>query len=67
MKVKVFLERENKAIEVFLEEGSVKELIKKLGLQKNRFVLVKGDEVLLEEDELNEGDFIRVIDVVSGG
>jgi sulfur carrier protein ThiS len=68
MKVKVFLERENKTFEVDLPEGStVLDLIKSLNLTSSRFVAIVNGKVALLKRKLKEGDNVRLIDVVSGG
>ncbi len=44
-----------------------KELLKKLGLSPLSSLVVKNGEVISEEDYVEEGDNIRVINAISGG
>ncbi len=44
-----------------------KELIKKLGLSPLTSLVVKNGEVISEEDYVEEGDEVKVINAISGG
>ena len=44
-----------------------KELIRKLGLSPLSSLVVKNGEVISEEDYVEEGDEVRVINAISGG
>jgi len=45
----------------------VKELLKKLGLSPLSSLVVKNGEVVSEEETVEEGDEVRVINAISGG
>ena len=47
--------------------GSVDALLKKLGINKETVIVVRGDELLTEHDEISDKDKVRIISVVSGG
>ncbi len=63
--VKVFLEGENKVVEV--NAKTVKEVLEKLGLKPSEVVVYSGNEVLLEDDEVENLEEIRIVPVASGG
>ena len=44
-----------------------KELIRRLGLSPLSSLVVKNGEVISEEDYVEEGDEVRVINAISGG
>jgi len=65
-KLKVLPGGEEKLIDV----GSgitVKELLKKLGLSPESYVVTKNGEVVVEDEIISDGDVIEVYRVVSGG
>jgi len=55
--------------EIELEESRLKarELLEKLGLSPLSSLVVKNGEVISEEDYVEEGDNIRVVNAISGG
>jgi len=54
--------------ELDLEEGaSVEEAIRRLGLYPDAWIAVRGDEPLPLDEELRDGDDIKLVSVVSGG
>jgi sulfur carrier protein ThiS len=48
-------------------KGSVKTLLKKLGLNPETVIVVRKGEVLTEDDSLKDVDVIKILSVVSGG
>jgi len=44
-----------------------KELIRKLGLSPLSSLVIKNGEVISEEDYVEEGDEVRVVNAISGG
>lgn len=44
-----------------------KELIRKLGLSPLSSLVIKNGEVISEEDYIEEGDEVRVVNAISGG
>ncbi len=56
-----------KEIEIPEKKLKAKELLKRLGLSPLSSLVVKNGEVISEEDYVEEGDNIRVINAISGG
>jgi len=56
-----------KEIEIPEKRLKAKELLKRLGLSPLSSLVVKNDEVISEEDYVEEGDNIRVVNAISGG
>ncbi len=56
-----------KEIELPEKRLKAKELLKRLGLSPLSSLVVKNGEVISEEDYVEEGDNIRVINAISGG
>ena len=56
-----------KEIEIPEKKLKAKELLEKLGLSPLSSLVVKNGEVISEEDYVEEGDNIRVINAISGG
>ncbi len=56
-----------KEIEIPGKRMKAKELLRKLGLSPLSSIVVKNDEVISEEDYVEEGDNIRVVNAISGG
>jgi len=67
MKIKIYLEREAKELEIEFNGKNIKDLLKQLNLDWSRFVIVKNGEIVTEDEEIKEGDYIKILDVVSGG
>ena len=65
MKIKVFIERnnENKIVNV----NSINEIFDKLKIDKNTVLITRNNELLIEDEELNENDEIKLLSVISGG
>ena len=38
-----------------------------LNLQSSRFIVVKNGEIVTEDEKINDGDYIKILDSVSGG
>lgn len=56
-----------KEIELPEKRLKAKELLERLGLSPLSSLVVKNDEVISEEDYVEEGDNIRVVNAISGG
>lgn len=68
MKVHVELlpSKESKSVE--LEEGSTgMDLVRALSLSPDVHILLRGDRPIPIDDEIGEGESIKVVNVVSGG
>ena len=64
-KLKVFLERENKNVEV--EARNMHELFSKLKVNPETVLISKNNELVTDEIELKENDDIKLLSVISGG
>ncbi len=63
--MQVFIEKQNKTIEI--NAKSVSELLKKLNINKNSVIVVRNNDVILEDEALNDEDNIKLLSVISGG
>ncbi len=50
-----------------IHSNSVKNLLNELGVNKETVLVVKNGEIVLEDEEFNQNDDVRVIKVISGG
>lgn len=51
----------------FDRDMTVRELLEELNLSPESTIVVKGDEVLTEDEKLSKDDEVRVISAISGG
>ncbi|RLJ71095.1 sulfur carrier protein [Hydrogenivirga caldilitoris] len=56
-----------KEIELPENKLKAKELLRRLGLSPLSSLVIKNNEVISEDDYVEEGDNIRVINAISGG
>lgn len=63
--MKVFIEREDKV--KVLKAKTVKELLKKLGINPITVLVSKNNELVAEDERLDDKDEVKIISVVSGG
>jgi len=66
-KIKVFIERDMKEIEIEFKGETVKDLLNSLNLDWARHVVIKNGEIVTEDEKINDGDYIKILDAVSGG
>ena len=64
--MRIHIERTNKT-KTLVFNGTVAELLKKLKINKEEVLVIKGDEVVTEDEELNDKDEIKLLSVISGG
>ena len=64
--MEIFLERENKSLKLRFS-GSALELLKKMELNPEAFLVSRKDELVTEDTELHDSDSIKIMSVVSGG
>ena len=68
MKIKVFCGRENKEKEVEIGSSTtVKGLLKKMDINPVTVIVSKNNGIVMEDEKLNEKDYIKIISVISGG
>jgi sulfur carrier protein ThiS len=71
--VKIFIERENKNIELSIisefkkKEIQIFKILEKLNISKNSIIIIKNDEITLEEEFVNDNEELKFLSVVSGG
>jgi len=56
-----------KELEFDDKELKVKDLLQRMGLSPLSTIVIRGEEILSEEDSLREGDTVRVVNAISGG
>ena len=64
--MKVFIEPENEIKEIEFS-GTVSELLKKLNINPETVIAAKNDELVPEDEELKDGDEVKLLAVISGG
>lgn len=66
--VEVFIDRENSHKTVELKENVVvSDLLKKLSINPVTVIISRNNELILEDEELNNNDQIKILSVISGG
>jgi len=66
-KIRVFIERYYTENNIEFNGNTVKDLLNMLNLDSSRFIVVKNGEIVTEDDIINDGDYIKILDSVSGG
>ncbi len=68
IKVSIFVDRESRTAAVNLEKNSlVLDLLKKLNINPVTVIVSRNGELILEDQELNDKDEIKILSVISGG
>lgn len=66
--MEIYLEKENKTIQKKIESPiELKELLKELNISIESVILVKNNEITLEDENVCNEDKIKILSVVSGG
>jgi sulfur carrier protein ThiS len=65
MSITLLLRKEKFEIEE--EHITVREALERLELSPQRYLVVKGEKLLGEEDVLQDGDVVRIAAMISGG
>ena len=66
--MKIYLEKDNKTIDFEIQKTMIlKDVLEKLDISLNSVILVKNNEICLEDSELSESDELKILSVVSGG
>lgn len=67
-KITVYLERDEKTVEVSLKNiNNIGDLLKHLKINPVTVVVTKNNEVSVEQEKITSKDKIKIISVVSGG
>ena len=68
MNISAYVEKEQKTKAVALREGAlVKDLLSELGVNPVTVIVSRNNELMVDDDELNDGDSIKILSVISGG
>ncbi len=67
MKITVKNEIDDSKREIDLKANKVEDLLKELNLNAEEFLVVRNNEVLTTDRELNDQDVIELLSVISGG
>ena len=66
--MEIYLERENKTIEFNIETPiSCKAVLNQLDISLESVILLKNDEICLEDELVSQKDSLKILSVVSGG
>jgi sulfur carrier protein ThiS len=66
--MKIYIEKDDKSLnKKFKEDITGKELFETLKINSSSVILVKNDEVVLEDEILLDTDEIKILSVISGG
>ena len=68
--MKVYIEKDDRSLNVKVsktEKIDGKSLLEKLEINPSSVILVKNNEVVLEDELLTEKDDVKILSVVSGG
>ena len=64
--MKIFIEREKKTLKKNFK-GKVQDLLLLLDINPNNVLVVKEDELMTEDDDLSNNDFVKILSVISVG
>lgn len=66
--MRAFIEKENKERTLDVGAGKqVKEVLEELRINPVTVLVVRNNELLLEDDEIKDNDELKIISVISGG
>mgnify|MGYP001613396294 FL=1 len=67
MKIKVFIQRQGKKIDVKLDGNTAKELLEKLDINYTAVIITRDKQIITEDTLLKDNDSIEILSVISGG
>lgn len=66
--MEIFIEKENKTKTIELKtKTQFKSILKKLNISLDSVILIKNDEICLEDELIENKDKLKILSVVSGG
>lgn len=65
--MKVYLEKEQKELELTFKGKTVKELLKQINVNSETVIIVRDNEVLTLDNSITNEDDIKLLSVISGG
>ena len=63
----VYIEKDNKNLKLELDNVSWLKLLERLKINSSSIILVRNNEVVLEDEILSDKDDVKILSVVSGG
>ena len=60
MRIKVFLDKESKNLEI-PKDQNIESLLKKLGINPQTVIVMRNGEVVTEQDTLQEKDSLKIV------
>ena len=68
MKVKAYIDKDKKSLEVELEDNAtIKDMLKKININPVTVIVSRDNNIILEDENLKDNDKIKLISVISGG
>ena len=68
IKIKVFVDKENKNLELEFEKNSaIRDILRQLKINPVTVIISRNNELVMEEEKLNDSDEINILSVISGG
>ena len=68
IKINVFIDRENKNVQLELEKkSSISDLLKKLEINPVTVIVSRNSELVVEGEILKDNDDVKILSVISGG
>jgi len=67
MNITVYNEREKTTLQIEFNGKTVADLLKELKINPEVFLVIRNNEVIIEDEIVNENDIIELLSVVSGG
>ena len=64
--MKLFTESDNKTSKMVFN-GTAKELLDQLKINPVTVIVIKNDELITLDEKLTDKDFVRILEVISGG
>ncbi|MGV8086805.1 MAG: MoaD/ThiS family protein [Candidatus Woesearchaeota archaeon] len=65
--MKIYIEKDDRSLELKHDKIICKELLSELKINPSTVIIVKNDEVILEDEIIENSDEIKILSVVSGG
>jgi sulfur carrier protein ThiS len=65
--MKIYIEKDNRSLDLKKDNINGKKLLEELRINPSSIILVKNNEVVLDDEVLEDKDDIKILSVVSGG
>lgn len=67
MRINVFIQRQQKKIDIELDGKTPKDLLAKLNINPTAVIIARDKEIITEDTQLKNNDSIELLSVISGG